>query len=131
MCRGKSSCNSRFSVNLALKRQCLGFDYHSLTYFVGWHSESYAPTKCLTGTRWDSSEEGPVCAEVGTCRENDKTCECYITIDRRLTMMMTLPNPVLVWPKGGNLYRFDDIRGTSPLSKDVIKNTITADGVGS
>ena len=45
--------------------------------------------------------------------------------------MMTSLNPVLVWPKGGNLYRFDDVRGTTNLSKDVIKNTITADGVDS
>ena len=89
-----------------------------------------APTKCLTGTWWDRSEEGPVCAVAGTCGENDKTCECFLTIEHRLTMM-TSPDPVLVWPKGGKLYRFDDNNGTFPLPNYTIKNTITADGVGS
>ena len=89
-----------------------------------------APQNCLMGTWWDGLEEGPTCAVAGTCGENDKTCVCNLIIEHRLTMM-TLPNPVLVWPKGGNLYRFNDVTGTSPLSKDVIKNTITADGVGS
>ncbi|XP_078312879.1 uncharacterized protein LOC111102118 [Crassostrea virginica] len=45
--------------------------------------------------------------------------------------MMTSPNPVLVWPKDGKLYRFDDVDGSSPLPIDSIRNTITADGVGS
>ncbi|XP_078312878.1 uncharacterized protein LOC111102119 [Crassostrea virginica] len=45
--------------------------------------------------------------------------------------MMTSPNPVLVWPKEGNLYRFDDVNGTFPLPIDAIKNTITSDGYGS
>lgn len=88
------------------------------------------PMVAIASTWWDRSEEGPTCFEKGTCNENDKTCECILTIEHRLTMM-TSPNPILVWPKNGSLYSFDDIAGTHPLPKHRIENTITADGVGS
>lgn len=83
-----------------------------------------------TETWWDGLEEGPTCFKPGTCGENDEICECVLNIEHRLTMM-TSPNPVLVWPKNGSLYRFDDAEGNNPLTKNIIENTITAEGVGS
>lgn len=77
-----------------------------------------------------SIEKGPTCSEPETCGEGDTTCECFLTIEHRLTMV-TSPDPVLLWPKNGSLYRFDDKNGKSPLHKNTIKNIITADGVGS
>lgn len=85
---------------------------------------------CIAGTWWDGLKEGPTCSEPETCGEGDATCECFLTIEHRLTMM-TSPDPVLVWPKNGSLYRFDDVDGNNPLPKNTIKNTITSDGVGS
>lgn len=85
---------------------------------------------CNTETWWDGLEEGPTCFKPGTCGENDEICECVLNIEHRLTMM-TSPNSVLVWPKNGSLYRFDDAEGNNPLTKNIIENTITADGVGS
>lgn len=80
------------------------------------------PMVAIASTWWDRSEEGPTCFEKGTCNENDKTCECILTIEHRLTMM-TSPDPILVWPKNGSLYSFDDIAGTQPLPKHRIENT--------
>ncbi|XP_061179028.1 uncharacterized protein LOC133187625 [Saccostrea echinata] len=90
----------------------------------------HASKPSATHTWWDRSMDGPTCKEPGTCSEKDKTCECYLTIEHRLTLM-TLPNPVLVWPKNGNLYRFDDESGSSPLPANRTQNVITADGFGS
>lgn len=91
---------------------------------------NFARRACNAETWWDGLEEGPTCSKPGTCGENDNTCECVLTIEHRLTMM-TSPNPVLVWPNNGSLYRFDDEEGIFPLPKTAIENTITADGVGS
>lgn len=85
---------------------------------------------CIADTWWDGSKQGPTCFEPGTCGKGDKICECFLTIEHRLTMM-TSPDPVLVWPKNGSLHRFDDVDGKNPLPKNAIENTITADGVGS
>lgn len=65
-------------------------------------------------------EEGPTFFKPGTCAENDESCECVLTIEHRLTMM-TSPNPVLVWPKNGSLYRFDDEEGKTHCQKATLK----------
>ncbi|XP_062572660.1 uncharacterized protein LOC134234599 [Saccostrea cucullata] len=79
---------------------------------------------------WKSPENGPTCLE-GTCGEFDTTCECSFTIEHGLTMMTSHPDPFLVWPKGGNLYKYDDKTAEHPLPEEVTKDVITADGYGS
>ena len=75
---------------------------------------------------WPSPENGPTC-KVGTCGEQDSTCECSFTIDHRLTLMTQNP-PLGVYPYGGKLYFYNDTRGYYPLSDQQMSEVIIGDG---
>ncbi|XP_062566058.1 uncharacterized protein LOC134228421 [Saccostrea cucullata] len=79
---------------------------------------------------WKSPVDGPTCKS-GTCGESDETCECSFTIEHGLTMMTSFPDPFLVWPKQGHLYRYNDTGGLNPLPENITQNVITGDGYGS
>ncbi|XP_052701188.1 uncharacterized protein LOC128178184 [Crassostrea angulata] len=84
---------------------------------------------CTTQEWWLSPENGPTC-KPGTCGENDKTCECSLTVEHKLTMMTSNP-PLLVRPKNGGLYLYNDTHYSFPLSAEKISEVITGDGNGS
>ncbi|XP_060065507.1 uncharacterized protein LOC132545853 [Ylistrum balloti] len=88
-----------------------------------------APTLTVgqnSGSTWDQvlTRENP-CRD-NTCGRNHDVCECYLTIEHRLTMMIE-EEMTLVVPNGGQLYEYD--KPGSPIIKaDQIPYILTADG---
>lgn len=80
-------------------------------------------------TSWHSPENGSTC-KPGSCGENDQMCECFLTIEHRLTMMTTNP-PILVRPYNGRLYLYNDTDHRFPLTDEKVSDVITGDGYGS
>lgn len=54
-------------------------------------------------------------------KKPDVTYNYVVYLSRLDVTMMTSPDPVLVWPKNGSLFRFDDVDGENPLPKTLLK----------
>ncbi|CAG2228806.1 unnamed protein product [Mytilus edulis] len=63
-----------------------------------------------------------------TCRRNDATCECYLTIEHRLTMMNE-KDRILLLPSEGKFRPFNDTE--KRYSEDEEEEFIAGDGYGS
>ncbi|VDI66126.1 Hypothetical predicted protein [Mytilus galloprovincialis] len=79
-------------------------------------------------TWWDILKTQGVAFKNDTCRRNDKTCECYLTIEHRLTMMDEKEMIFLV-PSGGRFRSFNDLN--KEYSQEEEEEFIAADGYGS
>ncbi|XP_060086242.1 uncharacterized protein LOC132565610 [Ylistrum balloti] len=76
---------------------------------------------------WEDTRTGkiPECL-TATCGRDDTVCECYLTIEHRLTMMYE-ESQKLVVPSGGQLYEYDNLR--SPIDNiQELPFILTADG---
>lgn len=77
---------------------------------------------------WDILMGQGLACKTDTCRRNDATCECYLTIEHRLTMMNEKDRILLV-PSGGRFRSFNDLN--KEYSKDEEEEFIAGDGYGS
>ncbi|XP_011431022.3 uncharacterized protein [Magallana gigas] len=85
--------------------------------------------KCTPQSWWLSPENGPTC-KTGTCGETSDTCECSLTIEHRLTMLTQNP-PLILRPRSGNLYLYNDTSYVNQISEKLKAEVITGDGYGS
>jgi hypothetical protein len=56
---------------------------------------------------WNILMKDGLACKPETCRKSDETCECYLTIEHRLTMMEETSQSLLL-PSEGRTVRFDD-----------------------
>lgn len=76
---------------------------------------------------WENTRSGklPACV-TDTCDREKDVCECYLTIEHRLTMMYEEERSLVV-PLGGRLYNYDNFN--SPIENmDELQYILTADG---
>ncbi|XP_033761221.1 L-ascorbate oxidase-like [Pecten maximus] len=76
---------------------------------------------------WENTRTGQISACLTTtCGKGHDVCECYLTIEYRLTMMYE-EKQSLVIPSGGRLYEYDKL--SSPIeNSDELPYILTADG---
>nr|XP_034324480.1 laccase-10-like [Crassostrea gigas] len=84
---------------------------------------------CTTQGWWLSPEDGPTC-KTGTCEEKSDSCECSLTIEHRLTLVTQNPT-LIVRPRNGYLYMFNDSNYAQPISEKLKAEVIIGDGYGS
>lgn len=77
---------------------------------------------------WDILKTQGLACKNDTCRRNDATCECYLTIEHRLTMMNE-KEMILLVPSGGRFRPFNALN--EEYSKDEEEEFIAGDGYGS
>lgn len=84
---------------------------------------------------WNILMEDGLACKPETCRKSDETCECYLTIEHRLTMMEETTQSLLV-PSGGRTVRYNDFDDYNNQTEYSMKypdanDVITGDGYGS
>ncbi|XP_021372029.1 laccase-6-like [Mizuhopecten yessoensis] len=77
---------------------------------------------------WEDTRTGkiPACLPE-TCRKGQDICECFLTIEHRLTMMYEKEKSLVV-SKGGRLYRFNSTENNPIANSDDLPFILTLDG---